>query len=133
MCRRVIALCLAFALATLLFGESHPPMEEYQFLPDQLVVKTTSDNVDLYTIEALSSVIDFSKGSGTPISPVFKPERIKSITKAERSGLFRIYKVFVNKGTDIPELCQKLSTLDEIVWAEPVYIIPQYAVPNDPK
>ncbi|MBL7136477.1 MAG: S8 family peptidase, partial [Candidatus Marinimicrobia bacterium] len=58
--------------------------------------------------------------------------RVKFKEKAKALGLFRVYTVQIEAGTDILQLCNELNRSENVQWAEPVYIIPQDVIPNDP-
>jgi subtilisin family serine protease len=119
-------------IITLALGASQKFPQDYQFLPDQIIVKVAHENTDVASIQQLAGRIDLSKSAVNSVQKIYNEKRIKSVEAAKKVGLFRIYKVPLNAGTDILKLCAELNRNPEIEWAEPVYIIPQDAVPNDP-
>lgn len=66
------------------------------------------------------------------VKKVFDGNRVKFKEKAKALGLFRVYTVQIEEGTDILQLFNELNRSENVQWAEPVYIIPQDTIPNDP-
>lgn len=104
---------------------------DYQYLPDQVVVKLTRQTTDIYSISALSTRISLAKGVREAVKPLVDTKMLQSPEKAKSIGIDRIYTVQVHAGTDIKRLCAELELDPGVEWAEPVYIIPQHIVPND--
>jgi len=119
-------------ITTLALAGNQKVRQDYQFLPDRIIVKFVSDRTDPGSIQQLTGQIDYSKSADQAVSKFYNERKIQSPGKARTIGLFRTYKVAVRTGTDILKLCAELNRNPEIEWAEPVYIIPQDAVPNDP-
>lgn len=133
MCRVFCRLNLLFLVYSIALGKTSPTSLVYDYIPGQIVIKT-AENVDVLSVPELTSKIDLIQGMDKAVSPVFNSNAIKpKLAKAAQAiGLPRVYKVNVTKDTDIPRLCRELNRHKGIIWAEPVYIIPQHVQPNDP-
>jgi len=105
----------------------------YKYLPDQVVVKLANKTSDVYSVTVLSRRISLSKGVKDAVKPLVDVQKLKSVERAKSIGLDRIYIVQVTPMGDIRQLCKELNMDPDVEWAEPAYIIPQHAVPNDPK
>ncbi|RKY62381.1 MAG: hypothetical protein DRP96_00410 [Candidatus Neomarinimicrobiota bacterium] len=105
----------------------------YKYEPGKVVVKTVNKNVDVSSIKALNNRISLAKGMQEAIQPLFRQTGMaKSLKAAEISGVNRIYTVRVNITENIPDLCRELNNDPNVEYAEPVYLIPQDIIPNDP-
>jgi subtilisin family serine protease len=105
----------------------------YKYLPDQVVVKLAGKTSDVYSVNVLARRISLAKGVKDAVKPLVDVQKLKSVERAKSIGLDRIYIVQVAPMGDVRQLCEEFNMDPEVEWAEPVYIIPQHAVPNDPK
>lgn len=132
---RIFRLVITLTIASpIVFAENINSLRSYNYLPDQIVVKTANNNVDVLSLDELAGKISIKKGVDNAVKPVFSPKKVKPglYKAANAEGLFRIYTVEITRGIDIPQLCGELNQNKDIIWAEPVYIIPQDITPNDP-
>lgn len=104
----------------------------YKYEPGKVVVKTTNKTIDVFTIKALANRISLAKGMQAAVQPMYRESNIKSAKAADISGVNRIYVVNVDIAENIPALCAELNSDPKVEYAEPVYIIPQDVIPNDP-
>ncbi|MCG2716356.1 MAG: hypothetical protein L6422_08775, partial [Candidatus Marinimicrobia bacterium] len=127
--KTIMILSVTFSMT---FADNITPSHLYDYRSDQIVIKTANNNVDVFSIDELAGRISLAKGLDNAVKPVFSKRLVKSEAIAEAIGLFRVYTVRVEQNTDIPKLCADLNRNKDVEWAEPVYIIPQNIVPNDP-
>lgn len=130
--RKSIVILLSLLLAQYLSAAS-VQKAGYKYLPDQVVVKLAGRTSDVYSVTVLARRISLAKGVKDAVEPLVDVQKLKSVERAKSIGLDRIFIVQVTPMGDIRQLCEELNMDPEVEWAEPVYIIPQHAVPNDPR
>jgi len=127
--KTIMILSVTFSMT---FAKNINSSHQYNYRPDQIVIKTANNNVDVFSIDELAGRISLAKGLENAVKPVFSQRLVRSEAIAKAVGLFRVYTVRVEQNTDILKLCADLNRNKDVEWAEPVYIIPQDIQPNDP-
>ncbi|HDP68305.1 MAG TPA: hypothetical protein ENN20_07370 [Candidatus Marinimicrobia bacterium] len=123
---------ITLTMLTMLSARTTDPRAHYKYQPGKVVIKTADQAVDVRSIKALAGRINLTKGMAEVIKPLYNLDRIRSKSAAEKAGIERIYIVEVGFFNDISALCAQLNRDPEVEYAEPVFIIPQDVVPNDP-
>ena len=121
----------AVLLLNILIAHPGPGLQKHNYLPDRIIIKTVATSDNPASIKELRGRLNLSKGIEQSVRPVFAADRIRSPQLAHELGLLHIYEIEVARGTDIQRLCRQLQARDDIVWAEPVYLFPINAMPND--
>lgn len=103
----------------------------YRFLPNQIVIKTSDEIADITEIEELNSIIDYSNGFDKSVVQLIHEDKIASKSIAKELGLFNILLVKTISDVDPDVFCRQMQSRDDILWCEPVYMIPSNAVPDD--
>ncbi len=131
--RWFLLLVIVLASVVTLAGGNKGALLPYAYIPNQIVIKMAYANVNPISLDELMGKISLEKGLGTAARVAFADYRFKSSALAKTVGLDRIYTVQVQAGVDIPALCRELNQNPAVEYAEPHYIIPQDAIPNDPR
>ena len=124
--------CVLLALFSVLAARPEISSRRAQYLPDEIIVKVRDGSTDVRALPSLNTRIDLAKSAGEAVTNVFDTKKLRSPARAEAIGLNRIFRVHVLPGTDIDILCAELNGHPDVEWAEPVYILPAEAIPNDP-
>jgi len=103
----------------------------YKYLPDQVVVKLTKGTTSVQSVTSLAPDINVAKRVPEAVQQLVDTRRLKSPQKARDLGLDRIFIVQVSQKGDLEEYCTRLTADPGVEWAEPVYLLPMHAVPND--
>jgi len=100
-----------------------------RYVPGQVIVKFKKSFIDpqsaLHKRVATAGVVIESA------NPLFISGQRVSNPLEKKAGLDRIYKLEISQQIDIEKYCQKLMRTGLVEYAEPVYIVPVEAVPND--
>ncbi|MBN1997602.1 S8 family serine peptidase [candidate division KSB1 bacterium] len=95
----------------------------YSYVPGQLLVKFREPLQDS-KIETVQKLVRAQKSA-----PLFaNRQRLFSPRPVQ---LFQVYKFFTFPQNDMVRLAQQISALSFVEWAEPNYLLPTEAVPND--
>ncbi|NIA29443.1 MAG: S8 family serine peptidase, partial [Actinobacteria bacterium] len=105
------------------------PAHRWSYLPGEILVKFKSvpDNARL-TIER-NFLVPFAVKSIQPLFPHIQKKRLSKI--GAPTELEKLFKVVVASDADIEILCRALQKSVTIEYAEPNYLFPVEAVPND--
>jgi subtilisin family serine protease len=106
------------------------PKYPYKYIPGEIIIKLTADSSpNNQHLAKINSATPIDMSNAVHIFPQTQSASLlKTVT---RSNLSTIYKVQVEKNTSIPQLCARLENSELVEYAEPNYLLPVEAVPND--
>lgn len=132
--RKLNGLIVFFISVTITMGAGRSAQSpRYEHVPGQVVIKMASENSSPVLLHELAGKIALEKGLNTAVKALYSGYQFKSPETAKLVGLNRLFVVQVQADENIPELCRQLQQNPAVEYAEPVYIIPQDAIPNDPR
>lgn len=105
------------------------PAHRWAYLPGEILVKFKSVPENAGSTIESNFQPPFTIKSIRPLFPHIREKRLAKIGKP--SGLENIYKILVSGDADIEKLCRSLQRIETIEYAEPNYLLPVEAVPND--
>lgn len=124
---------LFIAVNSILGGNRRDGLLPYDYAPGQVVIKMQYEGNTPLLLNELAGKIALEKGLNTAVKAMYSGYNFKSTQAARQVGLNRTFVVLVSQNENIPELCRQLRQNPAVEYAEPVYIIPQDAIPNDPR
>jgi len=129
--KKILSIVIIISFSSILFAMNNL-INGRIYLPDQIIVKMKSGKVNVTGIPIISSQINLKKSSSAAI-PLVNINHLQFPKRAEAIGLDRIYKVSISRQPNIEEFCHQIETNPAVEWAEPIYLLPMYDIPNDPK
>lgn len=106
--------------------------ENQRYIPGEIVVKFKAQAPGLQKIESSNAFIQFMQKYNVVSSErVFKEAGNVSILKEDPAGLSRVYLLKVPVPVDVLKLAARMQQDPEIEYAEPHYLFPVNAIPND--
>lgn len=102
------------------------------YVPGEVIVKFKAQAPGLQKIESSSAFVQLvQKYNVISSEKVFKDTKAIIINKADPIGLSRVYLLKVPTSVDILKITAKIQQDPEIEYAEPHYLFPVNAIPND--
>jgi hypothetical protein len=106
--------------------------DNLRYVPGEIVVKFKSQAPGLQKIESSNAFIQFvQKYNVVSSERVFKDVKNVSLVKDGMAGLSRVYLLKVPVPVDVLKIAAKMQQDSEIEYAEPHYLFPVNAIPND--
>jgi subtilisin family serine protease len=121
-----------FLISYKMFASANKQQENYaphnrHYVPGEVIVKYKQIPLNAQAVESMMN--------GIMDRPVAKVDKVffqkNKISRVGATELDKIYKMTVAKETDIEWLCQRLMRSGQVEYAEPNYLFPVEAVPND--
>lgn len=131
---------ITFALVIFLFlwGSDTPAQSsrkgymsaKFKYLPGQIICKFKPDVVGPNgSLGKSAPIVDFPFQTMQPLFPELRKGSLRKSVAADE--LTRIYRIDVSPETNIPQTCARLQASGLVEYAEPNYLLPVEAVPND--
>ncbi len=79
-----------------------------------------------------NSTAGFNTKNTKSINKVFEDEKVKNKEKFQKNGLDRVYKLRTKSGEKVTDAIKAYKDLDQVEYAEPLYIYKSAVTPNDP-
>lgn len=108
---------------------------EYRYVKNLIIVKFKSDYHRDKILGKISGELQKVTLSSLEKEKLFDYRQVKNKKLYNSLGLGNIYRLKLNPNSDSRALADRLKTLPEVEWAEPVYILPMHKLeetPDDP-
>jgi|GEM_PF-653570 len=115
-----------FSLTTQQANSANKNAREYLYVKNLIIIKFKSDYHRDKALSKISSDLQNITRSTLEEEKLFDPRHVKNKTLYTNLGLGNIYRLKLNPGVDSRVIANKLKTLPEVEWAEPVYILPMH-------
>ena len=123
----IISILIPLSVAADKYHKS-PQDSNTKYAPGQVIVKFKTPGNDVLSRLQKTAPAQMNILSARPL---FENLATSDVQVARKVGLDRIYLVTVPEQTDVEKYCRKLMRTGLVEYAEPNYIVPVEAVPND--
>jgi subtilisin family serine protease len=119
-------LIILFIFTAISFAEKKSNSNKFDYLPGTILVKFKS-GFNSASLGKVNYNFPINLSQAEPIFPKYN-----SLGKSNPSvNISRLYKIAVDQNKDLELLCSQLENSDVVEYAEPNYLFPVEAVPND--